>query len=123
MNENETNVRKDAIRTLEGMLERSVNAWMRFSPGNSQYSLLNNRTRALRIAADILSCEMSGNEILTMHSKDDLRMALAPLRSLISKSEKARRKIDPQRWQYKMLSANLDALHLALRPLIGIDLE
>lgn len=45
--------------------------------------------------------------------------ALRPLISLISKSDKAQRKLAPSSWQYTMLDANLRALRLALALLNG----
>lgn len=39
--------------------------------------------------------------------------ALAPILSLISKSEKAQQKVAPGTWQHAMLGANLKALHIA----------
>lgn len=44
---------------------------------------------------------------------DGLQEALRPLASLISKSEKAQRKLAPGTWQHAMLRDNLQALHLA----------
>ncbi len=41
------------------------------------------------------------------------REALRPIASLISKSEKARRKLSPGTWQHTMLRDNLKALHHA----------
>ena len=43
----------------------------------------------------------------------DLREALRPLASLISKSEKAQQKLTPGTWQHTMLRDNLKALHMA----------
>jgi hypothetical protein len=44
---------------------------------------------------------------------EDIREALRPIASLISKSEKARTKLTPGTWQYTMLSNNLKALRIA----------
>lgn len=43
----------------------------------------------------------------------DITGALAPILSLISKSEKAQQKVAPGTWQHAMLGANLKALHIA----------
>ena len=42
-----------------------------------------------------------------------VQAARGPIASLISKSEKAQRKLAPATWQYKMLQDNLRALRLA----------
>jgi hypothetical protein len=44
---------------------------------------------------------------------DDIRDALRPIASLISKSEKARTRLTPGTWQHTMLGENLKALRVA----------
>jgi hypothetical protein len=44
----------------------------------------------------------------------DLKEALRPIASLISKSEKAQQKLAPGTWQHTMLRDNLKALQIAL---------
>jgi hypothetical protein len=46
-------------------------------------------------------------------TREDIREALRPIASLISKSEKARTKLTPGTWQHTMLSENLKALRVA----------
>jgi hypothetical protein len=46
-------------------------------------------------------------------TRDDIREALPPIASLISKSEKARAKLTSGTWQHTMLSENLKALRVA----------
>lgn len=45
---------------------------------------------------------------------EEIRQALRPIASLISKSEKAREKLAPGTWQHTMLSDNAKALRLAV---------
>jgi hypothetical protein len=47
------------------------------------------------------------------HTAHELQEALSPIASLISKSEKALRKLTPGTWQHTMLQNNLRALHHA----------
>ena len=47
------------------------------------------------------------------YTTDDLKEALRPIASLISKSEKAQQKLAPGTWQHTMLRNNLKALHIA----------
>jgi hypothetical protein len=61
-----------------------------------------NRLKALKVALAI-----SQNESV---SKEDLRAALAPLESLISKSEKALTRLKPNSWQAKRLKDHLNVL-------------
>ncbi|MBE2181359.1 MAG: hypothetical protein IAE97_12900 [Chthoniobacterales bacterium] len=50
---------------------------------------------------------------------DTSPQALRPIASLISKSEKAQRKLAPGTWQHAMLQDNLEALHMASALLRG----
>jgi hypothetical protein len=47
------------------------------------------------------------------YTADELREALRPIASLISKSEKAQQKLAPGTWQHTMLRDNLRALYIA----------
>jgi hypothetical protein len=47
------------------------------------------------------------------YTKDELQEALRPIASLISKSEKAQRKLAPGTWQHTMLRDNIKALQIA----------
>ncbi|MBN1904369.1 MAG: hypothetical protein JW927_04660 [Deltaproteobacteria bacterium] len=49
----------------------------------------------------------------------ELQEALKPISSLISKSEKAQQKLEPETWQYKMLRDNLKALRYAAALITG----
>lgn len=50
---------------------------------------------------------------MDVYSADELREALRPIASLISKSEKAQRRLSPGTWQHTMLQDNLEALRIA----------
>lgn len=47
------------------------------------------------------------------YTTDELREVLRPIASLLSKSEKAQRKLVPGTWQHAMLQTNLEALRIA----------
>jgi len=47
------------------------------------------------------------------YTSDEVREALRPIASLISKSEKAQHKLAPGTWQHTMLRDNLSALRIA----------
>lgn len=55
-------------------------------------------------------------------TKTDMEEALAPIASLISKSEKAQKKLTKGTWQHTMLSNNLKALYIA-SPLLAKSLS
>jgi hypothetical protein len=75
----------------------------RFAEGTSQHTLQVNRLNALKVALTI-----SQNESV---SKEDLTRAVAPLASLISKSEKALMKLKTDSWQAQRMMRNLSVLH------------
>lgn len=47
------------------------------------------------------------------YTADEVREALAPIASLLGKSEKAQRNLKPGTWQHTMLAENIRALRLA----------
>ena len=53
------------------------------------------------------------------HSADDVRESLAPLASLLSKSEKAQQKVVPGTWQHAILGDNIKSLRVALEIIGG----
>jgi hypothetical protein len=55
-------------------------------------------------------------------STGDLKEALRPIASLISKSEKAQQKLATGTWQHTMLRNNLKALHIA-SDLMGKEID
>jgi hypothetical protein len=62
----------------------------------------------------LISKELAGSSAGDYYIEEDLEKALAPIDSLISKSEKAQRKLAQGTWQHTMLVKNLKALHIAL---------
>ncbi|HAM63763.1 MAG TPA: hypothetical protein DCP62_09025 [Erysipelotrichaceae bacterium] len=110
MSEQERQRIQMSLHAIEDMLKRSMKAQEKFKPKTSQFSLQTNRIRMLQIASSLLSCKLTGEDIHLEYPRVLLEGAMAPLLSLIGKSEKAKGKLDPHSWQYKMLEDNLDAL-------------
>ncbi len=100
---------EEVVQAITSMIARSEKAQAKFLPGTAQYSLQKNRIKALQVAAALVKGE--GTEAF---SKDEMKKSLAPLVSLISKSEKAQTKLQEGSWQYRMLEDNLQALRKAL---------
>lgn len=116
MTEQKANSYALACKAIEDMLVRSRKAQAKFKPGTSQYSLQVNRIKALDLSLMLLSNEAM-QTIDHHYTTQDLKSAVAPLTSLISKSEKAIVKLRPDSWQHTMLTSNLMALKLALNKL------
>lgn len=105
---------EEALRAITSMISRTERAKEKFTQGTSQYSLQKNRLKALHIASSLIAKRLAEGDAADCYAEEDLKNALAPLASLISKSEKARAKLVPGTWQHTMLSNNLKALHIAL---------
>ncbi|WP_066716271.1 hypothetical protein [Clostridium sp. Marseille-P299] len=105
---------EDALSAISSMIEKSEKAQQKFAKGTSQYTLLRNRRKALYIASSLIAKELKNKDVVAIFTKEDFHGALAPINSLISKSEKAQTKLADNTWQYRMLAANLKALYLAL---------
>ena len=106
--------REEALRAIASMINRTEKAKEKFAQGTSQHTLQMNRLKALHIASSLIAKGLTGNDVMECYTEEDLKNALAPITSLISKSEKARVKLAQGTWQHTMLSNNLKALHIAL---------
>ncbi|MEG6520712.1 hypothetical protein [Desulfotomaculum sp. 1211_IL3151] len=104
---------EEALQAIASMIERGEKAQEKFAPGTSQYTLQKNRIKALYIASSLIKKELAKHDATDKYTKEDLEKALAPIASLISKSEKAQKKLAQGTWQHTMLEDNLKALYLA----------
>ncbi len=102
-----------AIAAIATAIRRSQQAIVRFAPGTSHHSLLIHRIRALQTASVLLSMQ-TGERPVSNVPDEDMRNAVAPLTSLLHKSEKARMKLSAGSWQAVMLDEQTAALRTAL---------
>lgn len=117
---------EEALRAIASMTERSEKAQEKFAQGTSQHTLQKNRIQALYIASSLIKKELAEHDAMDKYTKEDLEKALAPIASLISKSEKAQKKLAQGTWQHTMLRDNLKALYMAsplLTKAVSSDLE
>ncbi|WP_347491150.1 hypothetical protein [Desulfoscipio sp. XC116] len=105
---------EEALRAITSMISRAEKAKEKFAQGTSQYTLKKNRLKALHIASSLISKGLAESDAVDCYTEEDLKNALAPITSLISKSDKARAKLAQGTWQHTMLSNNLKALYIAL---------
>lgn len=82
---------KEALRSIAAMIDRSEKAQEKFAQGSSQHTLQKNRIKALYIASSLITKELAESDVTDNFMKVDLEKALAPIASLISKSEKAQK--------------------------------
>ena len=104
---------EEALQALDSAIIRSKKAQEKLTVNTSQYTLLKNRMKALNIASSLISNKLEQNDGVNNYTKEDLVKARAPIASLISKSEKAQKKLDQDTWQHKMLNNMLKALYMA----------
>lgn len=107
----------DASSTISAMIKRVEDTKTKFEPGTAQYTLQRNRLDALKVAFALVCKAQHEDTTPLQTSLDSLKRAVAPIASLLSKSEKARTKLDPISWQYGMLTENIKALML-VEPLL-----
>jgi hypothetical protein len=103
---------KAALRAVASMMDKTAAAKAKFPPGTSQHTLQRNRLEGLQTASSLISKELDHSRA-PQYGKEELEKAVAPIASLISKSEKARNKLAPGTWQHTMLGSNLKALYIA----------
>lgn len=108
---------EEALEAISSVIHKAEKARVKFAEGTPQHTLQVNRIKALQVASALISKELAEGNVADSHTKEDLEKALAPIASLISKSEKAREKVPEGSWQHRMLTQNLKALHIAL-PLV-----
>ncbi len=104
---------EEALRAITSMISRTEKSKEKFAQVTSQHTLQKNRLRALNIVSSLISKELKESNGMDCYTKEDLEKALAPIASLISKSEKAQKKLAQGTWQHTMLSNNLKALYIA----------
>jgi hypothetical protein len=104
---------EEALQAMTSMISRTEKAKEKFAQGTSQHTLQKNRLKALNIASSLISKEFAESNVIDYYSKEDFKKAITPIASLISKSEKAQKKLTLGTWQHTMLSNNLKALYIA----------
>lgn len=104
---------EEALQAISSMISKTEKSKQKFTQGTSQHTLQKNRLKALNIASWLILKEISESNVMDCYTKADLEKAIAPIASLISKSEKAQKKLAEGIWQHTMLNNNLKALYIA----------
>lgn len=82
---------------------------LKFAEGTSQYSLLRNRIKALKIS----KCLLERDRAIDIYSNIDLEKALPPVISIINKTEKARGKYEEDSTQFKRFTPMIEAMYIS----------
>lgn len=106
---------KNALKLINSTILNCEKMLNKFDEGSSQHSLLINRIRALKIARDLILEE----DISELYSMADLKEALPPIQSIISKSQKGISKFIEGQGAYTRFSKIITTMQLAEKLLEG----
>lgn len=96
------------LKVVTSLIQRCENAQLKFNSGTSQHTLLRNRLNALYITKALLS-----DQNINQFNDDELKKALPPIASIISKCEKAQSKYSEGTTQYKRYVNTINAMTLS----------
>lgn len=102
-----------AIATIEVLIKRSEKIKVKLKEGSSQYSLVNNRLKALYLAKSFIEEETNGIKRLVF-TQEDLNKAIFSILSTIKKCEKAKEKLKENSSQYIFTLKIITSLNIAL---------
>lgn len=94
-----------AISVITTTIDNCEKAKGKFSDGTAQHSLLRNRIKALNISRSLLSGDKTVN-----YTSKDLREALPPVVSMISKTQKAQSKYEKGTTQFNRFEPLIQAM-------------
>lgn len=101
--------RTATLAVIEATVTECLKVLPKFTAGSSQHSLLSNRIKALEIAQALLNDAATSRD----YSKEALQAALAPIQSLLRKSEKAMTHFKPGHPAYTRLNKLIQAMTLS----------
>ena len=78
----------EALRVVSSTISNCEKMQPKFQEGTSQHTLLTNRIKALYISKSLITYE----DVIDTYTKEELKEAVAPVSSIISKCEKAQQK-------------------------------
>ena len=79
---------EESLKLVTSVISRCEKAQLKFADGTAQHTLLKNRLQALYISKFLLAEDKD----IEKYTKEDLREAIRPIASIISKCEKAQLK-------------------------------
>ena len=100
---------QNALKVVSSTISRCEKLQPKFKEGTSQFSLLRNRIKALKIS----KCLIEKDESMQIYTKDELEKALPPVISIINKTEKAQSKYDEGTTQFKRFSPIISVMYIS----------
>ncbi|WP_330373207.1 hypothetical protein [Kineothrix alysoides] len=118
----------EALQAVSSFIGRCEKMQGKFKEGTSQHTLLRNRIKAMYISEALLKDGLTQNEesegkhLIDNYTEEDLKKALPPVASIISKCEKAQGKFAEGTSQYIRYKNMIEPMYLA-KELIEIKLS
>ncbi len=100
---------EEALRIVSSIINRCEKAQLKFAEGTSQHTLLFNRIKAMYISKFLLTDE----NVMDKYTKEELKAALAPISSVISKCEKAQLKFAEGTSHYTRFNKMIKAMYIS----------
>lgn len=99
----------DALKIISSTISKCEKAQLKFAAGTSQHSLLKNRIKALYISQSLILDDGS----IRTYTQEELKKALPPVASIISKTEKAQSKYERENAQYRRFEPIINAMQIS----------
>ncbi len=100
---------KEALRVVSSTISNCEKMQPKFEEGTSQYTLLKNRIKALYISKSLITEE----DITDTYTNEELKEAIAPISSIISKCEKAQLKVAEGTSHHTRLKGIIKAMYIS----------
>jgi hypothetical protein len=100
---------KEALRIISLTISNCEKIHPKFDEGTSQHTLLKNRIKALYISKSLITYE----DVIDTYTKEELREAMAPISSIISKCEKAQLKFAEETSHHTRLKGMIKAMYIS----------
>ena len=99
----------EALRVVSSTISNCEKIQPKFHEGTSQHTLLKNRIKALYISKSLIADE----DIVNTYTKKELKEAIAPVSSIISKCEKAQLKFAEGTSHHTRLKSIIKAMYIS----------
>ena len=97
-----------ALQVVSSAIRRCETAQRKFVAGTPQHTLLKNRIKALYISQSLIAEE----HVQTNYTQEELKGALPPISSIISKCEKAQLKFAEGNLNYARFKKMIEAMYI-----------
>lgn len=98
-----------ALRVISSTISNCEKVQPKFHEGTSQHTLLKNRIKALYISKLLITDEA----VIYTYTKEELKEAIAPVSSIISKCEKAQLKFAEGTSHHTRLNSIIKAMYIS----------